>query len=137
MTIIQKLALAATAPLLLGAASTTTYQPSQFPIYVVESVECIQATSGSSTDSVYLSRQPDGVRINDRNYSMSAGSKKDVRQYFYPRQPGTLVLMEDDSFTGDDEIGRFKYHLGEASGTYTVNMQGDGGEYIVTISVRR
>jgi hypothetical protein len=47
------------------------------------------------------------------------------------------VLYEADFVTGDDVIGEFAYNLRETSGTYTVTMDGDGGEYIVTIAVRR
>jgi hypothetical protein len=38
---------------------------------------------------------------------MKAGDKEKVGYYFFPSAPGELVQFEDDSFTGDDEIGRF------------------------------
>lgn len=137
MTINLKFILLASAPFMLGAASTTSYAPPQSPVYVVESIECVKATSGSDTDSIYISQQPDGRRHPNGSFSMSAGDKTAVGYYFFPSAPGELVLFEDDSFTSDDEIGRFKYHLGEKSGTYTVTMTGDDAEYIVTIEVRR
>jgi hypothetical protein len=132
-----KLIILASAPFMMAAASTTTYAPPNSPVYVVESIVCVQPTSGSDSDSIYIARNPDGVRFPNRSYSMSAGDKTNVGYYFFPSTPGELVLFEDDTITDDDEIGHFKYHLGEKSGTYTVTMKGDGGEYIVTIEVRR
>ncbi|MGJ8560652.1 MAG: hypothetical protein ACSHX3_10485 [Litorimonas sp.] len=132
-----KLIMLASAPFMMAAASTTTYAPPKSPVYVVQSIECVQPTSGSDSDSIYISQRPDGARFPNRNFSMSAGDKNKVGYYFFPSTPGELVLFEDDTITDDDEIGRFKYHLGETSGTYTVTMKGDGGEYIVTIEVRR
>ena len=125
------------AALLLGGASEVDYQPSRTPIYVVESIECIEATSGSSNDSIYLSQQPGGKRYPRDSYSMSAGDKEQVGEYFYPDKPGKLVLYEADSFTADDTIGEFKYNLRETSGTYTITMTGDGAKYLVTVEVRR
>jgi hypothetical protein len=121
----------------LSGATQVDYVPSRSPIYVVESIECIEATSGSSSDSVYLSQQPGGLRIPRQSFSMSAGDKQVVGEYFYPEKPGKLKLYEADFLTGDDKIGEFAYDLRETSGTYTVTMTGDGGEYIVIISVRR
>jgi hypothetical protein len=132
-----KLALLAAAPIMLVGATKVDYQPSRDPVYIVESIECVKATSGSSEDSIYLNQQPGGVRYPARTYSMSAGDKEDVGGVFYPTKPGKLVLYEADTFTGDDRIGEFKYDLREVSGTYTVTMDGDGAKYIVTVQVRR
>lgn len=136
MHVLKTLTLAGAA-LALGGASSVDYAPSRAPIYVVESIECIDATSGSSSDSIYLSQQPGGLRMPTGTYAMSAGDRQVVAEYFYPDAPGRLVLYEADFVTGDDVIGEFAYNLRETSGTYTVTMDGDGGEYIVTIAVRR
>ena len=134
---IAKAALLFWGALALGGGTTVDYAPSRAPVYIVESIECVDSTSGSSRDSIYVSQQPNGVRIPRGSYSMSAGDKQVVGEYFYPESAGKLVLYEADGFTGDDKIGQFSYNLRETSGTYTVTMDGDGGNYIVVIEVRR
>jgi len=123
--------------MMLGGATEVDYEPSRYPVFIVESIECLDATSGSSRDSIYLSQQPGGARYPRGTYSMSAGDKEMVGEYFFPTKPGELVLYEADTVTSDDVIGVFEYNLREASGTYTITMDGDGAEYIVTIEVRR
>lgn len=124
------------ATIVLGGASQISFQSARNPVFIIESVECKQVTSGSSTDTVYLARNTGSDRYPNTSLSMRAGSKKKVGSYFYPNKPGYLALYEEDSFTGDDEIGRFTYTLGEKSGTYKVRMVSDSAEYIVTILVR-
>lgn len=136
MKIIAKLLLLLPVIVLTGAATEVTYQYPQRPIFVIQSVECIRTTSGSDTDTVYISRQPEGARYPKGTFTMSAGEKANVGRYFYPKAPGSIALYEEDSLTADDEIGKFNFTTAEKSGTYVITMTGDGAEYRVTIQVR-
>jgi len=105
---------------------------------VVVSVKSIRPTKGSKQDKIYLSVLNDkGARIKkSRTHKMKAGDSWNPRFGVRLLKPGSISLLESDSFSFDDHIGKFKYDPSRKVGRYVETMKGDGGEYEVTIEVR-
>ena len=105
---------------------------------VVVSVKSIRPTKGSNQDKIYLSVLNDkGARIKkSRTHKMKAGDSWNPRLGVRLLKSGSISLLESDSFSFDDHIGKFKYDPSRKIGRYVETMKGDGGEYEVTIEVR-
>jgi len=105
---------------------------------VVVSVRSIRPTKGSKQDQIYLSVVNDrGARIKkSRTRKMKAGDSWNPRFGVRLLKSGSISLLESDSFSFDDHIGTFKYDPSRKIGRYVETMNGDGGEYEVTIEVK-
>jgi hypothetical protein len=108
------------------------------PNVVVLSVKCIRPTDGSDEDDIYV-RVDDSTRrgqfYNSFVRKMKAGSvwKPGVGRRI--SGSGSISLLEQDTFSADDLIGRFSFDDSTRMGRHTLNMQGDGGEYEIVIEI--
>lgn len=112
------------------------------PKLLVISVKAVRATSGSNADDIYMllndnQRYPKSQATNKAVYAIMTGQTWNPNIHVSAVTVGSIRLMEADTITDDDEIGRINISGAELSGSYTKQLTGDGAIYDVTYEIRR
>lgn len=97
----------------------------------------VRDTTESGEDEVYLKITVDGVeqpRVGPHDMNEDSRIERWIINLSYDfTDTFNIEVWEEDSSSGDDLIGSYPVYIHEAEGEQKANMNGDGGDYTLTV----